>query len=214
MTAIDTKVAAVTVSVVEPLTLPRRRRDRRRCRSSAPRPGRSWRSVATAVFDDVQAAELVRFCVVPSVNVPVAVNCCVSPLATRRVAGVTAIDASTAAVTVSVVVPLTLPEVAVIVVEPVASAEARPVMQIVATATFDEVQATVPVRFWVVPSVNVPVAVNCCVRPLAMDGLPGVTAIDVTTAAVTVSVVVPLTLPEVAVIVDEPVANAVAKPVA
>lgn len=30
--------------------------------------------VATAVFDEVQLAEFVRFCVVPSVNVPVAVN--------------------------------------------------------------------------------------------------------------------------------------------
>lgn len=30
--------------------------------------------VAAAVFEDVQFAELVRFCVVPSVNVPVAVN--------------------------------------------------------------------------------------------------------------------------------------------
>ena len=30
--------------------------------------------VAAAVFDEIQLAELVRFCVVPSVKVPVAVN--------------------------------------------------------------------------------------------------------------------------------------------
>ena len=34
-------------------------------------------------------------------------------------------------------------------------------MAMVATATFDEAQATALVRFWVVPSVKVPVAVNC-----------------------------------------------------
>ena len=48
-----------------------------------------------------------------------------------------------------------------IVVGPVVSVEAKPVDAIVATATFDELQATELVRFWVVPSVNVPVAVNC-----------------------------------------------------
>ena len=30
--------------------------------------------LATAVFDELQVTELVRFCVLPSVNVPVAVN--------------------------------------------------------------------------------------------------------------------------------------------
>ena len=30
--------------------------------------------VAAAVFEELQVAEFVRFCVVPSVNVPVAVN--------------------------------------------------------------------------------------------------------------------------------------------
>ena len=94
-----------------------------------------------------------RFCVEPSVKVPVAVNCCVRPLAIVGFAGVTAIDVTTAAVTVSVVVPLTLPEVAVIVVDPAASVVARPVVEIVATAMFDEVQVTEPVRFCVEPSV-------------------------------------------------------------
>ena len=58
-----------------------------------------------------------------------------------------------AGVTVSVVVPLTLPEVAVMVVGPVVNADARPVDEIVATVTFDETQAVEAVRFCVVPSV-------------------------------------------------------------
>ena len=80
-------------------------------------------------------------------------NCWVRPLASDGLAGVTAIDATTAGVTVSVVAPLTPPSVAVIVVEPANSAEARPVVEMVATVVFDDDQATDAVRFWVVPSV-------------------------------------------------------------
>ena len=41
-------------------------------------------------------------------------------------------------------------------------------------------------------SLNVPVAVNCCVAPLLMDGFAGVTAIDCKVAAVTVNTVDPV----------------------
>ena len=75
---------------------------------------------------------------------------------------------------------------------------ARPVVLIVATPAAEELQVAVLLRFWVVPSVNVPVAVNCWVLPLAIDGFTGVTAIDASVAAVTVSVVLPETAPEVA----------------
>ena len=61
-------------------------------------------------------------------------------------------------------------------------------------------------------SLNVPVAVNCCVRPFASDGFAGVTAIDCSTAAVTVSVVEPVTPPNIALIVLIPGATAVANP--
>jgi hypothetical protein len=57
------------------------------------------------------------------------------------------------------------------------------------------------------------VAVNCCVFPAATDGLVGVTAIEVKTAAVTVNVAVPLILPEVAVIVAVPALMPFASPV-
>jgi len=45
------------------------------------------------------------------------------------------------------------PESAVMLVEPVASVEARPALLIVATAVLEEAQVAVPVRFAVLPSV-------------------------------------------------------------
>ena len=59
---------------------------------------------------------------------------------------------------------------------------------------------------------KVPIALNCCVRPFAMLGFVGVTAIDTSAAAVTFKVVEPDIAPKVAVISDEPVAAVVARP--
>lgn len=61
-------------------------------------------------------------------------------------------------------------------------------------------------------SVKVPMAVNCCVRPFAMLGLVGVTAMDTSAAAVTFKVVDPEIAPSVAVISDVPVVAVVARP--
>ena len=69
---------------------------------------------------------------------------------------------------------------------------------IVAAVVFDEAQVTEDVMFCVLLSEYVPVAVNCCVVPLGIEGLAGLTAMDTSVAAVTVSVVEPVTLPEVA----------------
>jgi hypothetical protein len=68
----------------------------------------------------------------------------------------------------------------------------------------EELQVTVGVRFCCVPSLKVPVAVNCCVVPMTMVGLAGVTEIDVRVAVFTVTSVDPLIEPEVAVIVAGP----------
>ena len=62
--------------------------------------------VATVTADELHVAVLVRFCVVPSLKVPVAVNCWVPPFGTDGFAGVTATDTSVAAVPVSVVLPV------------------------------------------------------------------------------------------------------------
>ena len=71
------------------------------------------------------------------------------------------IDCSVAAVTVSVsefdVIPFW---VAVMVVEPVARLVARPLALMVAVAGLEEVQIADVVRFCVLPSESVPVAVN------------------------------------------------------
>ena len=81
---------------------------------------------------------------------------------------------------------------------PIAVAVASPAVLMVATVGVNEIQVTELVRFCVLVSLNVPVAVNCWVRPLGIEGLTGVTARDTSVAAVTVSVVESVMLPEVA----------------
>jgi hypothetical protein len=103
------------------------------------------------------------------------------------VAGVTAMDFRTAAVTVRVTPGLVIPEEAALIdVVPVATPVAIPVEAIVAAAVFDEAQVTPVVSAWVVESLYVPVAVNCCVFPAAMETPVGVTAMDTRVAAVPV----------------------------
>ena len=119
-------------------------------------------------------------------------NCCVAPFVIEGLAGVTAIDCSVAAVTVSTsigdVTPAERLAVMLLVPTPTPVATPPPVpLVIVAVVVVPEVHATLVVMFAVVASLYVPVAVNCCVAPLAIDGLAGVTAIEASVAAVTVS---------------------------
>jgi len=101
------------------------------------------------------------------------------------------IDCSVAAVTVKVneleVIPFW---VAVTLLEPIAAPVARPVVPILTAAGLEEAHVAVFVRFCVLPSLKVPVAVNCTVVPLAIEVLGEVTAIDCSVAAVTVSATV------------------------
>jgi hypothetical protein len=109
----------------------------------------------------------------------VAVSCSVDPGPIVMGLGVIVIDCKAAGVAVSVVLPDTAPDVAVITVEPTANALARPELAFtVATAGVPEVQVTLLVKSAVLVSENVPVAVNCCVTPSGMLGMLGVTAID------------------------------------
>jgi hypothetical protein len=64
---------------------------------------------------------------------------------------VTAIEVSTAAVTVNLADPVIVPDVAVIAAEPCARLVARPALLTTATDVADEVHCTVLVRFCVVP---------------------------------------------------------------
>src|SRR5277367_3847196 len=211
VTAMDCSVAAVTVRSVEPLIdddvaeiveVP----------TPAPLARPAALIVAVVVVPEDQVTLDVRFCVVPSLNVPVAVNCWVAPLVIEGFAGVTAIDCSVAAVTVRTVAPLIAPDVALIVEVPTPAPVARPAVVIVAVAVVPEDQVTVDVRFWVEPSLNVPVAVNCWVAPLVIDGFAGVTAIDCNVAAVTVSTVEPEIDEDVAVMVEVPTPAPLARP--
>jgi len=68
--------------------------------------------LATVVFEELHVALLVRFCVLLSLYVPVAVNCCAVPLTTEGLAGVTAIEDSAGGFTVSKVEPLMPPMLA------------------------------------------------------------------------------------------------------
>src|SRR5438105_15154842 len=59
------------------------------------------------------------------------------------------------------------------------------VLLTVATLTLEELQRAVAVRFWVVPSAYLPVAVNCRSDPDVIVGFAGVTETDCSGAVVT-----------------------------
>ena len=207
----ETVAALMTVRLVVPLMLPRVAEIVTGPADTAvARP--ELLIVAHVVSEEAQVTWLVKFSVVPSDNVPVAVNCSVFPTDKLVLAGVTAIDWSAAAVAVRLVVPLMLPSVAEIVTGPGDTDVARPALLIVAHVVSEEAQVTWLVKFSVVPLDNVPVAVNCSVSPAGRLVFAGVTAIDARVAAVTVRLVVPLMLPSVADTVTGPGDTAVARP--
>ena len=127
--------------------------------------------------------------------------------------GVTDMKDRIAEVTVRVLFPEIIPEVAVMVAVPAATAVARPLPLTVATDVLDELQVTCVVTSRLVPSEYAPEAANCCVTPTGMLGLTGVTEMEDRVAEVTVRVVLPEIVPEAAVMVAVPAAKAVAKPV-
>src|SRR5204862_65403 len=101
---------------------------------------------AVAAVAEAQVAVAVRFCVVASSKVPVAVNCCFVPLAIDGVAGVTAIETSLAGETVRVVMPTMVPLVAEMTDVPAPTPGASAVAEIVAVAAVAEAQVTVADR--------------------------------------------------------------------
>jgi hypothetical protein len=163
VTAMDTSVAGVTVSVVDPDMLPDVAVivvEPAAAEVATPSVPAALLIAATAIADEFQITDAVRSCVVLSENVPVAANLTVVPLAMPGLDGVTAIDTSVAEFTVSKVDPVMLLDVAVTVVEPAASEVAKAEVTIVATLVLDELQITCAVRSCVVLSENVPVAAN------------------------------------------------------
>jgi hypothetical protein len=179
VTAMEDKVAEVTVRVVLPEILPEVA-----VMVAAPAAMAVARpllfTVATAIsenpeaLDEVQVTWVVILWLVPSEYVPEAANCSVIPAGTLGLAGVTDMEDKVAEVTVRVVLPEILPEVAVMVAVPAAMAVARPLLFTVATDVLDELQATWVVMLWLVPSEYVPEAANCLVIPAGTLGLAGV----------------------------------------
>src|SRR5437870_11805462 len=98
-------------------------------------------------------------CVVLSLKVPVAVNCLVVPTAMLELAGVTAIETRVAPVTLRVAVPVTEPEVALMVAVPTPTPVAKPEEWMVATVDADDNHAT-ELSTGVLPSSRLPFEVN------------------------------------------------------
>jgi len=126
--------------------------------------------------------------------------------------GLTDSETSVTAVTVKVADPVMEDELAVIVVEPAATPVANPVLPIPAIVGAEEVQVAEAVRSCVVPSLYMPVALNCWVRATTTEADAGVTVMETRVAPATVSVVVPLIDPDMAVRVTPPSATPVASP--
>jgi hypothetical protein len=162
VTVIDTSVAAVTVNIVDPDMLPDIAMivaEPAAAPVANPFEPAALLIVAAAV-SELHVAAAVKSCVVLSEKVPVALNCWVVPLAMLGFVGVTARDTSIAGFTVSVVDPAMLPDAAEIVVDPAATDAANPEALNDAAPVLDEFQVTAVVRFCVVLSEYVPVAVN------------------------------------------------------
>lgn len=106
---------------------------------------------ATVGLDEIQVTNAVRFCVVPSEYVPMAVYGTAPPTVTVELIGVTAIETSVAEVTARLAEPEMRPDVAVIVVVPAATVLARPfdpaMLLMAATDSAEELQITDDVRF-------------------------------------------------------------------
>jgi hypothetical protein len=148
-------------------------------------------------------------CVLLSLYVPMAVNCCVALNPMLGVAGVTAIDFNVAEVTFSGTRTLVIvPTLALICVVPATSPRANPPLaEMEAVAGVAEVQVAMLVMFAVLRSLYVPVAVNCCVVPNAIEGAAGVTLMVCNVALVMPSgTAVLLTVPNTAVIFAVPAA--------
>src|SRR5579871_582299 len=82
-------------------------------------------------------------------------------------------------VPVSVVEQFTVPTPAWMVVGPSSRTVVNPGDEMVATVVVDELQVALAVMLPLLPSENVPVAVNCWVAPTGTDGLAGVREIEV-----------------------------------
>jgi len=102
--------------------------------------------VAMVVSDEFQVTVAVTSLVLPSANVPFAVKKVDVDWAMDTVLGLTAIASKAGAGTVKIVDPLMAPDVAVMVVIPVATLVDKPPALIVANTVFEELHVTEEVK--------------------------------------------------------------------
>jgi len=164
--------------------------------------------VATLTSDDDQVTCAVRFSELPSLKLPVAVNCCVPPNDMVVVSGATVMESSVALVTVNVAAPDCPANSAVMVAVPGATPVAKPLvgdaLLTVAIDAGDEVQLTELVRFCVLLSANVPMALNWVAVCSATLAIAGVTVTELRLDDSTTNAAVPLTEPCCAVMIAVP----------
>jgi hypothetical protein len=168
--------------------------------------------VVTPVVLELHPTVFVMFWLLPSVKVPVAVNCCVVPSGICGIAGVMAIETSAAGVTLKVVKPLVEPAVAVTLALPWLTLVAKPWPSTVAMLLSAELHLADVVKSSVLPSLYVPVALSCFVVPKAKEGFEGVIAIESNTGGTTLRLAEAVIEPEAAVMVALPVVAVVASP--
>jgi len=168
--------------------------------------------VATGADDELQWLFSVMSCVLPSLNVPVATNCCVLPAGAVGAVGVRATETSVPVPTVRLVLPVIPDAEAEITTVPPFFPWAMPLERIEATFGFDDFHE-IPARFEAtLPSLNVPAAEYLIEVPFAILAPAGFTVIETRWAVDRVRVVEPLTDPDAAVIVALPFATLVARP--
>lgn len=127
--------------------------------AAKPLVGDALLTVAIDAGDEVQLTELVRFWVLPSANVPMALNWVAVCSATLALAGVTVTELRAEDSTTNAAVPLTEPCCAVMVAVPADCPVTWPKVLILATLGAEELQVTTSVTLAVEPSLKVPVAV-------------------------------------------------------
>ncbi len=214
VTAIDDKVAALTVSAVAPI-----------CGGAPPAakvavmlelPAATPVAVAPvivakAVLLEVHVQSLEIVWLVPSVKPPVAVKLSLVPTAIVGFTGVTVTELMVAPLTVSDSEPVLPFSVAVMLLEPGVKALALPPVA-VATDGVSEAHVASEVMFNVLPLSKVPVAVSARLVPCASVKGLGVMAIAVTLSALTVKLVLSVFPLRAAPMVVEPGAMPVANP--
>ena len=160
--------------------------------------------VATLEMVELQCELMLTSCVVLSLKVPSATNCCVLPCATVGFAGVMSTDTSVPVPIVTDVDPVTPKADAVTVRVQAFFACKIPLRRMFARLFFEERHDTF-VSVAVLPSLYVPTAVNFSEVPFCTRPFAGEIAIETSVTLETVSVVELLTDPSIAVIVVLPV---------